>query len=60
MDRPLTQLAPQAFEVLHAILTRAGVAPPDAALRGVDGSPVATIRPDRPPLDSLPAPRNDT
>lgn len=55
-NRPLAQLAPQAFEVLHTILRRAGVpVPTHPVLLDADGTAVPTILDDRPPLNSLPA-----
>ncbi len=54
-NRPLDQLAPQAFEVLHAILRRADVdLPATPHLVGADGEPVATNVEERPALDTLP------
>jgi glucosyl-3-phosphoglycerate synthase len=54
-NRPLAQLAPQAFEVLHAILRRADVdLPATPHLVGADGEPVATNVEERPALDTLP------
>jgi len=54
-NRPLDQLAPQAFEVLHAILARAAVELPERPrLVDADGDPVATNVEERPALDSLP------
>ena len=56
-NRPLDQLAPQAFEVLHAVLSRAGVTmPTHPTLRDSDGRPVTTMTDDRPPLTSRPPP----
>jgi glucosyl-3-phosphoglycerate synthase len=54
-NRPLAELAPQAFEVLHAILRRAGIALPDVPrLLDPDGVPLTTNIAERPALDSLP------
>ncbi|MBS1847999.1 MAG: glucosyl-3-phosphoglycerate synthase [Actinobacteria bacterium] len=54
-NRPLAQLAPQAFEVLHTILRRAGVPTPShPTLLDSDGDPVPTMIDDRPALDTLP------
>lgn len=60
-NRPLDQLAPQAYEVLHTILRRAGVSlPAHAGLLDVDGVTVPTMTDDRPALDALPPEwRND-
>lgn len=53
-NRPLDQLAPQAYEVLHTILRRAGQhIPPTAYLIDAGGVPVETKTDDRPPIDSL-------
>lgn len=54
-NRPLHELAPQAFEVLDTILRRAGVpVPTDAVLRDSTGAIVPTRVGDRPALDDLP------
>ncbi len=54
-NRPLSDLAPQAYEVLGTILRRAGVPiPPRAALRASDGTLLQGLVEDRPPLDTLP------
>ena len=54
-NRPLAELAPQAFEVMHTILRRAGVAPGGPGrLLGVDGDMVPTMTDDRPALQALP------
>lgn len=53
-NRPLDELAPQAFEVLHAILRRAGVDLPDRPqLWNRDGSAVPITIETRPALDSV-------
>lgn len=53
-NRPLDELAPQAFEVLDTILRRAGVdVPRGATLRDVTGATVPTRVGDRPALDDL-------
>lgn len=55
-NRPLTELSPQAFEVLHTILRRAGAKlASDARLIGADGAPVPTTTEDRPALDDVSA-----
>lgn len=55
-NRPLGELAPQAFEVLHTILRRARISVPQpAALLDSAGVEVPTIVDDRPALDSVPA-----
>lgn len=55
-NRPLAQLTPQAFEVLHTILRRAGVSvPTHPSLLDVDGDPVPVTIDDRPALSALPA-----
>jgi glucosyl-3-phosphoglycerate synthase len=54
-NRPLSELAPQAFEVLHAILRRAGVTlPVEPHLLDPDGTPLTTNVEERPALDTLP------
>lgn len=54
-NRPLAQLTPQAFEVLHTILRRADVTTPThPSLLDAEGDPVPTMIDDRPALDSLP------
>lgn len=53
-NRPLAELTPQAFEVLHAILRRADVDVAESPrLVGADGAPVATNVEERPALDTL-------
>ena len=60
-NRPLEELAPQAMEVLHAILRRAGQpVPDDALLVRPDAPSVPVLTDDRPPLSDLPAEWLDT
>lgn len=50
-NRPLDELAPQAFEVLHTVLRRAGHHPEKSALlSNAQGDPVAVQVDDRPPM----------
>lgn len=54
-NRPLAELAPQAFEVLHAILRRAGIAlPVDPLLLDAEGTLMTTNVDERPALEALP------
>lgn len=55
-NRPLDELTPQAYEVLHTILRRAGLpAPAEGGLVDAHGAAVVTRTGDRPALDTLTA-----